>query len=158
MTVQEWRAARKLVQQATHVAVATCGPDGQPHVTPIGSLSLHPREQHGYWLEKFTTEMPRNLATDDRVQILAVKLSLWFWLKALWKGSFAEPPAVRLSGTVGPPRPTTEAEQKRFRKRVRFLKSLKGHDLLWDGMGTAREVTFHDITPVRLGRMWPPAP
>lgn len=156
MTAHDWQAARKLVQQATHVAVATCGPEGQPHVTPIGSLSLHPREQRGYWLEKFTTEMPRNLDTDDRIQILAAKRSLWFWARSLWQGKFVEPPAVRLTGSAGPRRPVTAEELRRFRKRVRFLKSLKGYDLLWAEMGAARDITIEKITPVRLGRMWPP--
>ena len=157
MTAQDWQAARKLVRQATHVAVATCGPDGQPHVTPIGSLSLHPHEPRGYGLEKVTAEMPRNLASDDRVQILAVRRSLWFWVKSLWRGKFAEPPSVRLTGTAGPRRPLTAEELQRFRKRVRFLKPLKGHDLLWAQMGTARDITIDEITAVRLGRMWPPA-
>ncbi len=99
----------------------------------------------------------RRRAIDDRVEILAVKRSLWFWIKSLWQGKFAEPPAVRLTGTAGPRRPMTPDEFQRFRKRVRFLKSLKGHDLLWAEMGTARDITIEEITPVRLGRMWPPA-
>lgn len=151
----EWSAARKLVQQAVHVAVASCGPEGQPHVTPIGSLSLHPTEPRGYWLEKFTTNLPRHVARDERVQILVVTRSSWYWLKSLWRGSCAGPPALRLVGTAGPRRQTTPVEVERFRRKVRFLRRFKGHDLLWSEMPTARDVTLNRIIPVQLGRMWP---
>jgi hypothetical protein len=157
MTAAEWQSARDLVRQAVHVSVASCGPEGQPHVSPIGSFSLHPTEHHGTWLEKFTTALPRNLEHDQRVQILVVKRSSWFWFQALWRGSFREAPALRLVGTAGPRRATTAAEIARFRKKVRFLRRLKGYDLLWSEMPTARDVTIHEIMPVQLGRMWSPS-
>ncbi len=156
MNQHDWKAARKLINQSISVAVCTIEPDGSPHVTPIGSLMLHHSEPQGYWLEKFPTGMPRNLENDNRIQILATKSGLWYWLKSLWKGSFDGPPALRLKGTAGPLRPATDSEKKRFLKKVKFARSLKGHDLLWAGMTMAREVTFEEILPVKVGKMWPP--
>ena len=155
MNQKEWQAIRSLVKQANHVSVATVGPAGQPHVSPIGSLSLHPTEQRGYWLEKFPGNLPRHLKADQRVQILVVQGGVWFWLKSLWRGSFTGPPAVRLVGTAGPLRPVTDAERARFQKRVRLVQSLKGAKYLWTGMAVARDVNFEEILPVRLGSMWP---
>ena len=73
MNPKEWQAVRELVKQANHVSVATVGPAGQPHVSPIGSYSLHPAEPRGYWLEKFPSNLPRHLEADQRVQIMAVQ-------------------------------------------------------------------------------------
>ncbi len=151
----EWQAARELVKQANHVSVATVGQDGQPHVSPIGSFSLHPTEHRGYWLEKFPGNLPSHLEADQRVQIMAVQGGVWFWLKSLWQGNFTGPPAVRLVGTAGPLRPATDEERERFQKRVRMVRSLKGAKYLWTGMAVARDVTIEEILPVTLGTMWP---
>ncbi len=155
MNTQDWQAARKLINEATSVTVCTVDPTGRPHATPIGSLMLHHTEPRGYWLEKFTTGMPRNLESNPRFQVLVVKNGLWFWLKSLWKGAFAGPPALRLSGTAGPLKPASDSQRKRFLKKVKFARSLKGHDLLWGEMTMAREVVFEEVLPVRVGKMWP---
>ncbi len=155
MNVQEWKTARRLIHGSTSVAVCTIGPDGGPHATPIGSLILHHSEPKGYWLEKFPSNLPRNLEEDKRVQVLATNGGIGYWLKSLWQGSFDGPPAVRLKGTVGALRPATDSEKKRFLKKVKFARPLKGHDLLWAGMSMAREITFEEILPVKIGQMWP---
>ncbi len=152
---QQWQEIRRLVKQANHVSVATVKPDGSPHVSPIGSFSLHPAEPRGYWLEKYPSNLPRHLEADQRVQIMAVQGGVGFWLKSLWRGDFVGPPAVRLVGTAGALRPVTDQEQERFQKRVKLVRSLKGAKYLWTGMAVARDITIEEIVPVRLGSMWP---
>ena len=149
-----WQEARKIVAQARSVSVCTIDSEGGPHATPIGSLILHPHQRRGYWLEKFPVALPENLQQDQRVQILATRHGYGYWLKSLWRGSFADPPALRLKGTAAPLRKASEAEKNRFLKKVRAFKSLKGHALLWSHMTMARDITIEEIIPVKIGRMW----
>ena len=90
-----------------HFAVATVGADGEPHVTPIGSVVLT-EPGRGFYFEEYPTRLPRNLRHDPRVSILAVNSSRGFWLRTLLFGRFPAPPAVRLRGrVVGEPRHPT---------------------------------------------------
>ena len=156
MNPQEWNAARKLINRSLSVTVCTVDSEGGPHATPIGSLMLHPSEPRGYWLEKYTTGMPRNLEEDNRIQILVTESGMVYWFKSLWKGAFASAPALRLKGTAGPLRRATDSEINRFLKKVKYAKSLKGHGMLWTQMAMARDVSIEEILPVKVGKMWPP--
>ena len=51
------------------------------------------------------------------------------------------------------------AKVERFLHRVKRLRFLRGHRLLWGKLRTVREVRFHAFDPVRiapLGDPWPP--
>jgi hypothetical protein len=145
--------ARQTFPSSLHFAFATVNTDGTPHVTPIGSLMLCPDEPKGIYFEIFTTQMPRNLATQQRVCVLAVRSGQWFWLLSLLQGRFATPPAVRLLGTVGPRREASTVELARWQRRVSRLRWLKGSRILWGQMRFVREITFDSYEPVRLGAM-----
>jgi hypothetical protein len=62
--------------------------------------------------------------------------------------------ATRLSGTAGSRRWATDEEVARFRRRVRVVRRLKGHDMLWGADRIrARDLEFDLEHPVHLGTM-----
>ena len=108
-----WPQVRRVCSQAfgssLHYSMASVTEDGAPHITPIGSLLLR-EPGHAIYFEEFTRHMPQNFQRDNRVCVLAVNSGLWFWVKALLRGRFSSPPALRLHGTVGDPRKGTPEE------------------------------------------------
>jgi hypothetical protein len=144
-----------------HFAVATVRPDGAPHVTPISSILLL-GPGRGVYFEEFTAHTPRHLARDQRISVLAVNTSKWFWLRALLRGRFPAPPAVRLSGVAGERRPATDRELALWRRRVRRVRRTRGYGLLWSEMRTVRELHFDAWEPIVMGAMtrgvWRAAP
>ena len=159
---QNWDQVRDLFRasfrSSFHYAIATVGRGGEPHVTPIGSLVLG-EPGRGFYFEQFTRQLPANLLTDQRVCVLAVNSSRWFWLRSLFGGRFARPPAVRLYGTAGELRPATTGEIERWQRRVRPVRWSRGHALIWRDMRKVRDIRFDRIEPVRIGAMtrdlWP---
>ena len=135
-----------------HFAVATVTENGEPHVTPIGSLILG-KPGHGFYFEKFPRHLPQNLGNNRQVCVLAVNSSKWFWFKSLVKGRFASPPAVRLRGVVGHLREATDAEISLWQKRVKSIVFSKGHAIIWRDMSMVRDIVFTEIEPVRIGAM-----
>ncbi len=154
---EHWSEIRRLFSAAFassfHFAIASLGPDGRPHVTPIGSVVLT-EPGRGFYFEEFPTRLPRNLHRDPRVSILAVNSSRLFWLRALFVGRFPAPPAIRLHGrVVGEPREATAGELARWRRRVRLLRGLRGYSLLWGRLRRVRDLEIDAAEPVRLGSM-----
>jgi hypothetical protein len=152
-----WRTLRRLFASAFATsrcyAIATIGPDGAPHVTPIGALILRGAGR-AFFFEEFTRQLGANLDRDPRVCVLAVDAGRWLWLRALFSGRFPRPPAVRLRGRVlGPARPATEAEKALWLRRVRSLRPLPGYRLLWADMARVRELVFEEVEPVETGAM-----
>ncbi|MEW6736805.1 MAG: pyridoxamine 5'-phosphate oxidase family protein [Acidobacteriota bacterium] len=154
---EHWNTIRKVVSQSfqssLHFGFATVNIDGTPHITPIGSLILNHNEPKGYYFELFTAKMPRNLERNKRVCIVAVNSGKWFWIKSLFFGRFATPPAVRLMGTIGELREATQLESEMFRRRIRNLRWFKGYYLLWEKLTMVREIEFDSFEPVYLGQM-----
>jgi uncharacterized protein len=152
-----WRSVRTLWTEAFctsfHFAIASVRPDGSPHVTPIGSILLLPEPGRAIYFEEFTRRLPDHLERDPRVSILAVRSGSWFWLRALVRGRFSAPPAVRLSGVVGDRREAAPEELARIRRRFRGLRFTRGYGLLWERLGTVRDVKIHSVEPVILGAM-----
>jgi len=155
-----WSQLRSLWNQAfrssLHFAVATVQEDGAPHLAPVGSVLLMPTPGQALYFEEFLSATRSNLDRDPRISVLAVNSSRWFWLLALLRGRFAEPPAVRLDGTVGPRRPASDRERTRWLRRVRFLRGTPGYRLLWqkyENVATVRDVSFKTAQPVLLGPM-----
>lgn len=153
---QDWPDIKALFREtfrsSFHYAIATVNPDGSPHVTPIGSLILTQPGQ-GFYFEKFTQQLPRNLAANNRVCVLAVNSSRWFWIGSLFRGRFPTRPAIRLHGVAGELRPATEREKALWLKRVRPARFSKGHAMMWRDMDQVREIAFDRVEPVRIGRM-----
>lgn len=143
---------RESFKSSFHCAIATVGENGEPHVTPIGSLILG-RPGFGFYFEKFPKNLPRNLGVNSRVCVLAVNSARWFWLKSLIGGRFSNPPAVRLHGVAGELRKATEHETKLWQKRTMRVSFSKGHALMWRDMSMVREIQFTRVEPVHLGEM-----
>jgi hypothetical protein len=158
VTAETWPELRDLwnrtLSTSLAVSVATVGEDGAPHVSPIGSLILGRRPGTATMIELFARQMARNLDRDPRVTVLAVDSSAFRFVAALARGRFPRAVATRLSGTAGPRRWASEEEVARFRRRVRSVRRLRGHDLLWgaDRM-RARDLVFDLEHPVDLGAM-----
>jgi hypothetical protein len=153
---ENWTDIQRLFGQAFkssfHYALATVNEKGEPHVTPIGSLILC-EPGHGYYFEEFPQQLPRNLGKNKQVCVLAVNSSRWFWVKSLFGGRFASPPAMRLYGTVGDLREATENEIESWHRRVRTVRSSKGYSLMWKNMKKVRDITFSRVEPVHMGKM-----
>lgn len=143
---------RASFKSSFHYAIATVNSEGQPHVTPIGSLILTTPGQ-GFYFEHFPSALPDNLQENPRVCVLAVNSGLIFWLRSLIGGRFAKPPAVRLYGRVGDLREATDIEKARWLKRVRPLSFSRGHALLWRDMQWVRDIEFDCMEPVSIGKM-----
>jgi len=153
---QNWKAIKTLFKESFkssfHYAIATVSENGEPHVTPIGSLILG-KPGSGIYFEKFPQQLPKNLVANQHVCVLAVNSGKWFWLKSLLGGKFTEPPAVRLYGIVGDLREATDVEIALWQKRVRRVSFSKGHALMWRSMSMVRDIEFTKVEPVNLGEM-----
>jgi hypothetical protein len=162
ITAADWQVIRRVFREgfasSFHFAVATVGDDGSPHLTPIGSLVLG-EVGHGFYFEEYAGGLAHRLRRDQRVCVMALNSGRWELLKTLWHGEARRPFGVRLYGTAGDRRDATAGEIERFLHRVRHLRFLRGHRLLWGKLRTVREVRFHAFDPVRiapLGDPWPP--
>lgn len=152
----DWQAIRRLFRKSFassfHYAIATVAKNGEPHVTPIGSLVLG-APGHGFYFEEFPSDLPRNLESNPQLCVLAVNSSRLFWLSSLIGGKFKELPAVRLYGTAGKTRQATGKEIALWQRRVRSVRWTKGHAMMWRTMKTVRDIEFTRVEPVRIGEM-----
>ncbi len=161
ITPADWNAIRRVFTRgfasSFHFAVASVGADGSPHLTPIGSVMLGAPGQ-GFYFEEYAGGLAQRLERDQRICVMAVAAGKWELLGALWRGKAARPFGVRLYGTAGDRREATPEEVARMHRRVRHLRLLRGHGLLWGRLRTVRDVRFHAFEPVRiapLGDPWP---
>jgi len=153
---KHWKTIQLVFQQSLgsslHYAVASVNEDGSPHLTPIGSLFLRDNKK-GFYFDIFSVNMSNNLKRNQRVCILAVNSGLVFWQKSFITGKCETPPSVRLMGTVGERRESTEEEVAVWRKHAEFARGMKGYDLLWKDMGFVRDIYFDSFEPVWMGEM-----
>jgi len=144
--------AGRVFGSSLHFAMSTINPDGTPHITPIGSLILtDPGE--AYFFEVLTRQLPRNLEDGSPVAVLGVISSLRLWVPSFVAGRFSTPPAFRLLGVAGERRPSTAAERARWKRKIRYLRWTRGYDRLWARVDTVRELHFHELQPVEIGKM-----
>jgi len=153
---ENWQEVKELFtksfKSSFHYAIATVNLEGEPHVTPIGSLILG-RPGHGIYFEEFPRQLPDNLNANKNICVLAVNSGRWFWIKSLMSGRFSSPPAVRLHGAVGEVRQASEKEVKLWQNRVKRVSFSKGHAMMWSNMKMVRDITFTSIEPVHMGEM-----
>ena len=151
-----WKTVKKVFTKSFsssfHFSIASIGENGNPHITPIGSLILG-SPGNAIYFEEFTSQLPKNIIVNNHLCILAVNSGKWFWLKSLIKGKFSEPPSLRLHGEAGVLRDATEVEVKLWHKRVKTVSFTKGHKLMWRRMSKVREVKITKIDPVHIGSM-----
>lgn len=135
-----------------HVSFASVDKEGNPTVTPIGSLFLN-SNQTGFYFEKFPSKLPENSKVLKNICVLGVNSSVSFWLISLFKGKFNSHPAIKLYGQLGAKRKATDMEIKRLNQRMRVTKWLKGNDYLWGKMEYVREISFRKAEKINLGKM-----
>ena len=135
-----------------HVSIASSDPDGNPTVTPIGSLFLN-NDQTGFYFEKYPSMLPEHAKTNRRICVLGVNSGWFFWIRSLFRGRFADYPAIKLFGELGIKRKADEKELNRLRRRIRLTNGLKGNTYLWKKMEYVREITFTQAQKVNLGEM-----
>ena len=153
MTNEIFKAKIKpMFARAMYSSIATVNENGNPHVSPIGSVFLIDKSK-GYYLERFTKSIPHNLKGNNIATIMSVNDGKWFWLKSLIKGGFSQPPAIRLVVKLGQLRKQTNNESESFIKRVSIFKLTKGYELLWKDMSHVREFEIIDYKPVFLAKM-----
>lgn len=151
---------RKCQSQNLQHAIATVDELGMPQITPIGTVFLND-DQTGFYFEMYTKTLPDCAETTKRIAILGVNTSKWYWFRALFKGVFYGPPAIKLYGQLGQRRKANEVEMKRLERRLSSTKRMKGYDLLWKKMAVIREfsvdayrmIEFGPAMPVRLGAL-----
>lgn len=134
------------------VKVASVDETGVPNITPIGSMFLGD-DQTGFFCNRFPQNLNRNLKTNNRICVIAVNASKWFWMKSLFKGRFGECPGIRLYGEISRRRKITVHEKQRFEKMVRPYRFLKGYDLLWKDMQHASDIRFDEYEYFYCGEM-----
>ena len=143
---------KPLFSQAIFCSVATVNDQGQPHVTPIGSVVLKDIN-NGWFFQKFTKNIAINSQHCNYATIMAVNDGRGFWLKSLLKGQFKSPPAMRLLVKLGELRPATAAEGEKFKRRVKKFKHTKGYANMWQDMAEIREFEIIEFKPVFIGTM-----
>ncbi|MCP3876501.1 MAG: pyridoxamine 5'-phosphate oxidase family protein [Desulfobacteraceae bacterium] len=151
-----WNEIRQLFKKALktnkYYSFASVDKEGNPHITPIGSLILRD-DCTGYFSEKFPEKSRQNYKTNDRVAVMAINSGFFFWFKSIRKGVFKSLPGVRIYGRVGKRRKATEKERAKWLNIVKIAKGTKGYNLLWKDMAHVRDIHFDDARPVKAGVM-----
>lgn len=152
--ISDWNKIRrhfnKSFKSNFHVSIAFVRPDGNPGVTPIGTLFFNDN-QKAFYFEKFSTKLPS--ALNKNICCLGVNSNRIFWLKSLFKGKFSNPPALKLYGELGKKRKANPKEIQRLNRRMKLSKGLKGHTYLWKEMPYVREINFTHVEEMNLGAM-----
>ena len=148
--MKDFKVIKKLVRDSTFCSISTTLENGHPHTSPIGSVFLvSPTE--GYFIEMFTTSFKGK--TGSKACIMAVKVSILFWIKSLIMGRFKTSPGIRLYVTMGDQRKISELEYSRFQKKVKPFKGFKGHTIMWSKASYVRPFTIDSNKPVSIGLM-----
>jgi uncharacterized protein len=132
---------------AVHCAIASVSADGEPHVTPIGTVFLR-KDHSGFFFDTYTSALGRHIDANARVCVMAVNTSPWFWFRSFLVGRFGSPPGLRLHGTAGPLREATPDELKAVAQRTQATRRFKGHRLLWTRFTHVRDLQFTSVSPV----------
>ena len=163
ISAEQWNRLREVFGDESHMspspwrgvpycALATVNEDGSPRVTPVGTLFLG-EDMRGFYFELYSRHMSQNLDSDQRICVLVVNRSLSLWGRAILRGRFQRPPAVRLTGTAGRKREATSTEMDALRKLTRRFRFFKGYPFMWGGMKYGREIHFDAFEPVDCGPM-----
>ena len=135
------------LRTSRHGAIATIGPDGCPHITPIGFMFLR-NDGTGFYFEEHSRRLGENIARDARVCVLLVNSGTRFWLSFLLRGVFPSSPGLRLVGHAGQRRKASAAEMAALNRRLKPFRYLRGAKLIWDGLDHVRDIQFEECLPV----------
>ena len=153
-----WKIIKQVFLQAQgssmHCSIASVDEQGQPHITPIGTVFLR-NDQTGYFFDTYTNQLSKNLLKQPKVCIMAVNTSKRFWLRSLIQGKFSTLPAIRLYGEIGAVRPATSEEIASVQQRIKPLTWTKGSRLIWSDFSHVRDIRFTEAHPARYPHMMP---
>ncbi len=156
--VKAWDAIQQVFTQAQastmHCSIASVNEQGQPHITPIGTVFLRD-DQTGYFFDTYTKQFAENVKYNPKVCVMAVNASKGFWLKSLVLGKFATQPAIRLYGEISELRVAKKEEIAAVQKRIRPLKWTKGSRLIWSNFTHVRDIHFTEYRPIKYPNMLP---
>jgi hypothetical protein len=140
------------IASSKHCAIATVDEHGNPHITPIGFIFL--KDDHtAYYFEEYTKAIPKNIHTNNKVCLMVVNSSFIYWFKSLLKGKFISPPGLRLYGETGDLRKASAEEIQEYKKKINSARSLKGSNLIWQGLETVREIKLTSFKPIQYPKM-----
>lgn len=154
---QQWKNILKFFGKFTNAtsspalpycAFSTVNKDGSPRIAPYTSLILGDNKQ-GFYFDELSSHTSANLEKDQRICVLIVINSRWFWIKTVIWGRFDHPPGVRLIGEVGKKREATKNEIAAFKNPLKALRFFKGYEPIWGFMKQGREIHFNDFEPVK---------
>lgn len=152
----DWNKIRKHFNKCFrsnfHISIASVDSENNPTVTPIGSLFLND-DQTGFYFEKFPSKLPEHAKRNPKVCLLGVNSGRVFWIKALFRASFSDYPAIKLYGELKERRKATAKEIERLNRRMKVTNGLKGNTYLWKKMEFVREIEFIKAEKVNLGKM-----
>lgn len=153
---KDWNEIRKHFNKSFssnfYVSVASVDAENNPTVTPIGSMFLNDNKT-GFYFEKFPSKLPKHAKENPNVCLLGVNSGRIFWIKALFKGTFSNYPAIKLYGKLGEKRKASDKEISRLNRRMRTTKGLKGNTYMWKTMEFVREIEFTKAEKINLGKM-----
>ena len=150
LVVNDFRQIKNLIKSSFYCSLSIISKEGHPHTSPIGSVYLQ-NEENGYFIEMFTKSYGDQAG--NKACIMAVNTSLIFWLKSLFSGKFATPPATRLLVTINERRKISEKERAHFQKKVKPFRKLKGYKHMWSSGQYVRTFTVDKVIPVSIGKM-----
>ncbi len=104
-------------------------------------------------LKNSPPKLPQHAAQNPNVCLLAVNSGRLFWIKALFKGSFAGYPAIKLYGKLRVKRKASEKEIARLNRRMKGIRGLKGNTYMWKNMEWVREIEFTESEKINLEKM-----
>ncbi len=134
------------------VQIASVDEEGIPNMTPIGSLFLK-KERTAFFCNRFPENLNQNLKNNDRICVIAMNSSKWFWMKSLFKGRFVTCPGIKLFGRVSPKRELKKDERAQWERMVKPFQFFKGYHLLWKDMSHASDIVFEDYEYLKAGKM-----
>lgn len=134
------------------IQVASVDQKGIPNMTPIGSLFLI-EDSQAFFCNRFPKNLNENLETNDKICVIAMNGSKWFWMKSLFKGKFKTCPGIKLYGRISRRREISPAEKLRWENLVKPFRFLKGHALLWKDMAYASDIQFDSYEYLKAGKM-----
>ena len=134
------------------VQIASVDSQGNPNMTPIGSLFLGD-EKKAFFCNRFPANLNQNIKTNNQVCVIAMNSSKRFWFTSLFKGKFSGQPGIKLYGRVSAKRPIRPEEKQRWEKMVKPFRYFKGYTLLWKNMDHVSDIVFDAYEYLNTGEM-----
>ena len=144
--------AGRVIGSSLHFAISTINPDGTPHVTPIGSLILTDPGK-AYFFRGIHTKVTEEPGQRQSGCCSGRDIEFSPMAAIPHNGSFQVSTRVSAAWQGRRASRIDAGRKSRWRRRVRLLKWTRGNDVLWGNLETVRELHFHSVAAVEMGRM-----